>query len=150
MTRAQDLLDRLADKILVGDGCWLWTASTYRNGYGVFRYDNEHYAHRVLYKLMVGPIPSGASVLHHCDTPSCVRPDHLFLGTQADNIADMDSKGRRGLGGFALQAKSRTHCKNGHPFDKENTHIASTGQRTCRACGRAKYWRRKARSTVAI
>ena len=57
------------------------------------------YAHRVSWELHYGPIPAGRQVLHHCDTTQCVRPAHLFLGTQADNVADMIRKGRRGRTG---------------------------------------------------
>jgi hypothetical protein len=55
-------------------------------------------AHRYAWELTYGPIPEGLSVLHRCDVPRCVRPDHLFLGTQADNLADMTAKGRRSAG----------------------------------------------------
>ena len=76
-------------------GCSLWTGATTR-GYGsVRRHGRALYAHRVAYELFVGPIPDGMHVLHHCDTPPCVNPEHLFLGTDADNIQDMDRKGRR-------------------------------------------------------
>lgn len=75
-------------------GCWLWTAGV-RNGYGKFRYKGAAaLAHRVAWELTFGPIPAGAHVLHRCDTPPCVNPDHLFLGTHADNMADRDWKGR--------------------------------------------------------
>ncbi len=58
------------------------------------RYKNQ-YAHRVAYELATGPIPEGMVVCHRCDTPACINPDHLFVGTQQDNIADMHRKGRR-------------------------------------------------------
>lgn len=78
--------------------CWVWTKST-RYGYGMFaRRENgktKHYlAHRVSWELANGPIPEGLQVLHHCDNPPCVRPDHLFLGTQFDNMQDAAAKGR--------------------------------------------------------
>jgi Autographiviridae endonuclease len=76
-------------------GCWLWTAAMFNDGYGAFRLGKEQRAHRVAYVLANGPIPAGMSVLHRCDTPLCVRPDHLFIGTQADNIRDRDAKGHR-------------------------------------------------------
>jgi hypothetical protein len=56
------------------------------------------YAHRVSYLLAVGPIPKGMEACHDCDTPLCVNPGHLFLGTQSDNIADMVAKRRHGIG----------------------------------------------------
>lgn len=79
------------------DSCWLWLGSRKeRNGgYGQLSfYGRFAYAHRVSWHLSNGPIPEGAQVLHKCDNPPCVRPDHLFLGTQADNVRDMFRKGR--------------------------------------------------------
>lgn len=76
-------------------GCWLWTASTKKNGYGRFGIGRTpHLAHRCAWVLFVGPIPEGAYVCHRCDTPSCVNPDHLFIGTPKDNVRDMMTKGR--------------------------------------------------------
>ena len=79
-------------------GCWIWTASRSKNGgYGVFRRNGVLYrAHRHSFQLKHGPIPKGLSVLHRCDTPACVNPSHLFLGTQGDNMRDMAKKGRAG------------------------------------------------------
>jgi hypothetical protein len=81
-----------------------------------------------------GPIPKGLLVLHRCDNPACYRLDHLFLGTQKDNMADCAAKGR------ATRPLERyTHCKHGHPFDEENTYWVKRGKywfRNCRACNR--------------
>ena len=76
-------------------GCWLWIGSVTKKGYGCFCIKNKLYrAHVASYKYFKGET-NGLNVLHKCDTPLCVNPDHLFLGTHADNIKDMDNKGRR-------------------------------------------------------
>ena len=83
-------------------GCWIWTGSLSNSGYA--RLSSFHSsalnrrfvkAHRVAWILFRGEIPGGLCVLHKCDTPSCVNPNHLFLGTRGDNTADMDRKNRR-------------------------------------------------------
>lgn len=80
-------------------GCWMWTGSRFREGYGDYRsMPGVFSAHRVAWILCNGPIPAGLEVLHGCDNPSCVNAEddrHLFLGTQTDNVADCVSKGRR-------------------------------------------------------
>jgi HNH endonuclease len=78
-------------------GCIHWIGARHKRGYGNINIGNRvtKLSHRVIYEMLVGPIPKGLLVCHHCDTPSCVNPNHLFIGTQVDNMADMDAKGRR-------------------------------------------------------
>jgi hypothetical protein len=82
-------------KAVRSEGCWEWSAARSHYGYGKLTYlGRSRIAHRMAWEFAFGPIPAGLFVLHHCDNPPCVRPDHLFLGTQADNIRDKISKGR--------------------------------------------------------
>ncbi|GMV18405.1 MAG: hypothetical protein AMXMBFR56_66290 [Polyangiaceae bacterium] len=77
--------------------CWLWTSTRTVKGYGLIRLNvprKMERAHRVAWELEHGAIGDGVCVLHRCDTPSCVRVSHLFLGTRGDNILDMVTKGR--------------------------------------------------------
>lgn len=91
-----DLTDAYGEPV---DGCWLWTASTDKDGYGQFWLDGTYVRpHRFSYSLAHGPIPEGRLVLHHCDVAACVNPSHLFLGTQADNMGDKTEKMRQAYG----------------------------------------------------
>jgi hypothetical protein len=85
------------------DGCWLWNGAKTYHGYGYVQRGNKPTrAHRISWEIHFGQIPDGLEVAHRCDVRHCVRPDHLFLATHAENIADMVSKGRQsrhGLGG---------------------------------------------------
>lgn len=76
--------------------CWEWTGCLSKKGYGwCCIIGLPQSAHRASWTIHNGKIPSGKHVLHKCDNRKCVRPSHLFIGTQVDNVADMDSKGRR-------------------------------------------------------
>ena len=96
--------DRFLKKIKVIGSCWVWQAGIRKTGkdftYGQFSFNGyPEWAHRVSYMLFKGVIPEGLNVCHSCDVPLCVNPDHLFLGTQQDNIQDMLRKQRDALRG---------------------------------------------------
>lgn len=94
-----------------GSGCWLFAGATDDKGYGLVssrRGSAPLKAHRVSYEYHHGPIPRGLLVCHKCDTPACVNPEHLFLGTQLDNMRDCSAKGR-------LNPDSRLNLRPGHP-----------------------------------
>lgn len=115
------------------EGCWNWKGARGDHGYGSFTGDGgvAISAHRYSFQLHNGPIPGGLVICHRCDNRACVNPEHLFLGTQRDNVHDMIQKGRQ-----VLPWAERSHCKNGHLYDEANTHIRPDGARRCRACGR--------------
>lgn len=95
VARRSDPVGKYWAKVERGPGCWLWRGPT-SHGYGRVRFQgNFRFAHRVAFELATGIDPHGSVVMHSCDNPLCVNPDHLTLGTQTQNIADMDAKGRR-------------------------------------------------------
>lgn len=102
------------------DGCWLWGGSKHTGGYGLFRRNGVvARCHRVSWELSNGTIPSGMHVLHHCDTPACVNPSHLFLGSHKDNMDDRTMKNRNPHG-------------DSHPF-RVNPSLAARGERIGRS-----------------
>lgn len=158
-----NLPERVATKIGFGDSdeCWLWTAATNGFGYGLVKWNAKSMsvAHRVVYELLVGPIPEGLDLDHLCHNAAvdagecldvsecqhrrCVNPSHLEPVTRTVNS-------RRGdAGGYQSR---KTHCPNGHPYSGENLYVVptsdGTNNRHCRECirvaGRRYYARQKA------
>lgn len=136
-------------------GCWLWLGRVQADGYAQFWVDGgETPAHRFSYERANGPIPVGMTLDHYRLNPgprrapcsrSCVNPTHLELATQRENTL-------RGNGPSALNAR-RTICKNGHPFNRDNTRkkVRTSGRagRRCAACSREQSRRYKAKRRAA-
>lgn len=108
-------------------GCILWIGSNFQDGYGSVTINKKSRgAHRVSWELYVGTIPINKIVCHKCDTPACVNPDHLFLGSHSDNAIDAMRKGRRIF-------PQKTHCRKGHKFIASNIFMWA-GRRRCKLC----------------
>jgi len=126
------------------NGCLEWTGWTNDAGYGQIMVNGKQTGtHRLAWEVANGPIPAGFCVCHHCDNPPCCDAERcLFLGTKADNAADMAAKGR-------APGQQKTHCPDNHPYDAANTYIDSRGYRVCRKCRRAtiaRYQQKQSRS----
>lgn len=94
---SQSTAERFWARVDKSGDCWVWTGPVNGSGYGSLTVRGPRrpwMAHRYAYHIAVGPIPSGLNVLHRCDNRRCVRPDHLWVGTQSDNMRDCVSKGR--------------------------------------------------------
>lgn len=111
-------------------GCWMWTGRTGRGGYGIFSASHEKavLAHRRSFELVKGLIPEGLTLDHLCRNRLCVNPDHLEPVSLSEN-------NRRSTSPSALNSR-KNHCKHGHEFTPENTHICTNGGRLCKECSR--------------
>ena len=109
--------ERFWTKVHKTSGCWLWTGTPNEHGYGRINRGKgiRVYAHRLSWELVNGSLLEELCVLHKCDTPLCVRPDHLFLGTRVDNAADRDKKGR--LGDRKGESSNRAKLTDGQVRD---------------------------------
>lgn len=143
------LIKRLSEKMLIGDGRWEWQGFRDYDGYGQAAGENTYEgckpAHRVVYEMMVGPIPEGLQLDHLCRNRACVKPSHVEPVSGAENI-------RRGQSPAAKNAR-KTHCLRGHFYDEVNTYVSPDGRRSCRTCHRermaAKKREEKARAASA-
>jgi hypothetical protein len=147
----QTLAERFHAKYYIdlATGCWLWLAAKNEDGYGHIGIGPSRcgLAHRVSYELFRGKIPVGMKVCHHCDAPDCVNPDHLFLGTDADNSTDRDNKGRLAFGVRNGRAKLddakaieiRQHIKSG-ASERTVAGMYNVSRNTVRAIKAEKTW----------
>lgn len=122
------LFERFLEKFdFSPSGCWEWKAGLHTAGYGAISVSGKKEgAHRVAYELFVGPIGEGLCVLHTCDNPPCVNPEHLFLGTLVENNRDRDAKGRHGESRVMI-------CPAGHEYNDTNTYRHGSS-RHCKKC----------------
>ena len=141
-------IERFWSLVATGDECWEWLGSVGHHNYGRFWNDGKEIkAHRFSWQLHNGAIPEGLWVLHRCDNPRCVRPDHLWLGTVLENTRDMLAKGRE-----RPPYRGIERCLRGHELSGKNIYQTpkerERGWRQCRKCiaARTTAWRRKQRA----
>lgn len=132
MPASRPLRDRLLEKVVEQEGCWIFGGATANSGYGRIGVQGRTLqAHRASYEVFIGKIPDGLHIDHLCNRRRCINPEHLEAVSQREN--------NRRAG--ALRVSNVTHCKRGHEFTSENTFIHAGGGRQCRTCHN---WRGKA------
>lgn len=120
---------RFWQRVLKSDGCWEWQGGVAVHGYGrIHSNGSQIRVHRYSYELNVGPIPDGLYVLHRCDNRRCVRPDHLFLGTHLDNLADMYAKGRQRYRPLRGEDHNQAKLNEGAVLDIRRRYEGETNQ----------------------
>ncbi len=138
--------ERFWEKVDKTEGCWLWTAARYWDGYGAFmtgykKDKNKRMvrAHRYAYELLVGPIPEGMELDHLCRNRACVNPTHLEPVTHKVNTL----RGETISAAFA----ARSHCSKGHAYDDQNLYRHPDGSRRCRECHKLEERARRRRAS---
>jgi hypothetical protein len=141
-------VERLEEKYVPEpmSGCWIWLGAIHSSGYGLVQRNKRNIqAHRESWRVFRGSFDESLKVLHKCDNRTCINPNHLFLGTQQDNIADMIAKGRFArstwtalLAKTARDKREATHCKRGHIRSVENLSVDRHGFRHCKECAKVR------------
>jgi len=141
--------DAFWKKVRKTPSCWIWQGSVNMHGYGQLSHNGRAWkAHRLSYKMEYGEVDESLYVCHKCDSPPCVNPSHLFLGTQKANMMDLVNKKGHGRGQLDLPTYKQwlldrprktmsDKCRRGHFFSEENTRIKKRGRflvRICRIC----------------
>jgi hypothetical protein len=145
MAKHMPLIERFFQKVdksgsVDFPGCWIWTGGKTSKNYGSFKYYQDRSAigaHVSSHLFHIGEVPNGMRVCHRCDNPPCVNPEHLFLGSNSDNMKDMVAKDRHGS-----SSRKQTHCRKGHSFEEFGVHERKWGDgradRICKECQRDK------------
>ena len=156
MPNPRPIAERFAEKyeVVPFSGCWIWNGATGGKGYGYITYEQGSQggigAHRVSWMLHRGVIPKGMYVCHKCDVPACVNPDHLFLGTNQDNVADCIAKGRKKYGkvrfGEAITSAKLTESavidiRKKRMVQKEYAKLYGVSQGSIRNVQRGRTWK---------
>lgn len=128
--------ERFWERVNKTDTCWVWTGNTNYSGYGIIKHNGKMWrAHRLSYLLANGICPDNLFVCHKCDNPPCIRPDHLFLGTNADNVRDMINKGRNRTCSYEKKCATIPHGE-----DSPNAKLTEADVRDIRARCKPGQW----------